>query len=51
MGIPIGGRAVLLLSMLFIVLGAQVATVGMLGEIIAFTHGRKHKDYTIAKLI
>jgi hypothetical protein len=51
MGIPIGGRAVMLLSMLFIVIGVQVSTAGLLGEIIAFIHGRQRKDYTIAKII
>jgi hypothetical protein len=50
-GIPIGGRAVLLLAILFIILGVQFSSVGLLGEIIAFTYGRYRKEYTIAKII
>lgn len=49
MGYPIGGRPVLLLAILFMVLGVQAASVGLLGEIIAFTHGRQRKEYTIEK--
>jgi hypothetical protein len=49
--VPIGGRAVLLLSILLLVIGVQCATVGLLGEIIAFTHGRHRKEYTIEKII
>jgi len=48
---PIGSRPALLLSIFFIVLGAQAASVGLLGEIIAFTHGRHKKEYTIEKII
>ena len=51
MGYPIGGRPVLLLAILFMVLGVQAASVGLLGEIIAFTHGRQRKEYTIEKEI
>lgn len=50
-GIPIGGRADLLLSILFAVIGIQCATLGLLGEIVAFTYGRNHKEYTIEKII
>jgi hypothetical protein len=51
MGHPIGDRPVLLLAILFMVLGVQAASVGLLGEIIAFTHGRHMKEYTIEKMI
>ena len=51
MGYPVGGRPVLLLAILFIVLGVQAASVGLLGEIIAFTHGRHRKEYTIENII
>jgi hypothetical protein len=50
-GYPIGGRAVLLLAILFMVLGVQAASVGLLGEIVVFTHGRQRKEYTIDKVI
>ncbi|MCG2777042.1 MAG: glycosyltransferase [Desulfobacterales bacterium] len=51
MGYPVGGRPLLLLAILFMVLGVQAASVGLLGEIIAFTHGRNKKEYTIEKTI
>lgn len=51
MGYPIGGRPILLLSILFLVLGVQAASVGLLGEIIAFTHGRLIIEYSIEEEI
>jgi len=51
MGNPVGSRPLLLLAILFMVLGVQAASVGLLGEIIAFTHGRHRKEYTIEKII
>jgi hypothetical protein len=50
-GIPIGGSSSLFFAILFTVLGIQVATVGLLGEIIAFVHGRHRKEYAIEKII
>lgn len=49
MGHPIGDRPALLLAIFFMVLGVQAASVGLLGEIITFTHGRQRKEYTIEK--
>jgi glycosyltransferase involved in cell wall biosynthesis len=51
LGYSIGNRPVLLLAIFFMVLGIQAASVGLLGEIIAFTHGRHRKEYTIEKII
>jgi hypothetical protein len=48
---PIGGRPILLVALLFTVLGVQAASMGLLGEIIAFTHGRHRKEYTVEKEI
>ncbi|NIO19245.1 MAG: glycosyltransferase [Candidatus Aenigmarchaeota archaeon] len=50
-GYPIGDRPILLLAIFFMVLGVQTASVGLVGEIIAFTHGRNKKEYTIEKII
>jgi hypothetical protein len=47
----IGNRPLLLLAIFFMVLGIQAASFGLLGEIIAFTHGRRRKEYTIEKII
>ena len=51
MGHPVGDRLALLLAIFFMVIGVQAASVGLLGEIIAFTHGRHKKEYTIEKKI
>ena len=51
MGHPVGDRPALLLAVFFMVLGVQAASVGLLGEIITFTHGRHKKEYTIEKKI
>jgi len=51
LGSPIGNRPGLLMAVLFMVLGIQAASVGLLGEIIVFTHGRQKKEYTIEKEI
>jgi len=51
MGQLIGDRPILLLAIFFMVLGVQAASVGLLGEIIAFTRGRLKKEYTIEKEI
>jgi len=49
--IPIGARPLLLISMISFVGGAQIASFGLLGEIISFVHGRSHKEYTIEKIV
>jgi hypothetical protein len=51
LGYPVGSRSSLLLAIVFMVLGVQAASVGLLGEIIAFAHGRKKKEYSIETLI
>jgi hypothetical protein len=47
----IGDRPILLLGILFMVLGVQAASVGLLAEIIAFTHGRRTPEYTVEKIL
>jgi hypothetical protein len=48
---PIGDRLSLLAAVFLVVFGIQVASVGLLGEIIAFTFGRRKREYTIEKEI
>lgn len=50
-GVPIGGRAVLLVGTLLMVIGTQIVGIGLLGEIIVFTYGRYKKEYRISKTI
>ena len=51
MGHPVGDRPALLVAIFFIVLAVQAASVGLLCEIITFTHSRHKKEYTIEKKI
>lgn len=44
-------RPALLLSALFVVLGLQLFALGLLGELIIFTHARAIKDYQIERVI
>jgi len=49
--VNLGDRPALFLSSLMIVLGIQVIAIGLIGEIIIFTHARRIKEYTIDKII
>jgi glycosyltransferase involved in cell wall biosynthesis len=44
-------RPALLLSSLLVVLGLQIFALGLLGELIIFTHARAIKDYQIERVI
>ncbi len=46
-GHAIGHRPLLLLAVLLIVVGIQVASIGLLGELMIFTHARELQDYVI----
>jgi glycosyltransferase involved in cell wall biosynthesis len=48
---PIAGRPLLILGVLLIVLGLQLFSVGLLGEIIVFAHARELKDYQIEEIL
>jgi len=44
-------RALLLLGVLLMVLGVQTLSLGLVGEIIIFTHARKVRSYHVAEVI
>lgn len=44
-------RPLLILGVLLMVLGVQVGSIGLLGEIIVFTHARTTRDYTVEKVV
>ncbi len=48
---PLADRPALLVSSLLTVLGLQIFALGLLGELIIFTHARDIKEYTIEKII
>ncbi len=45
----IGDKPLLLLGVLLLVLGVQSISIGLLGEIIIFTHGKRIKEYKIVE--
>lgn len=47
LGLGVGHRPLLLLATLLIVVGIQIASIGLLGELMIFTHARDLKDYVI----
>lgn len=49
--VPLADRPALLLSSLLVVLGLQLFALGLLGELIIFTHARDMKEYTIDKTV
>jgi glycosyltransferase involved in cell wall biosynthesis len=50
-GIPLADRPALLLGSLLVVLGVQVFALGLVGELIIFTHASDMKEYTIRSVI
>lgn len=48
---PLADRPALLLASLLAVLGLQLFAIGLLGELIIFTHARHIKDYQIEEVI
>lgn len=48
---PLADRPALLLTSLLVVLGLQLFALGLLGELIIFTHARNLKDYKVAEVI
>jgi glycosyltransferase involved in cell wall biosynthesis len=48
---PLADRPALLLSSLLVVLGMQLFALGLLGELIIFTHARDIKDYQIDEVV
>ena len=51
LGVSLGERPALIVSSLMVVVGLQLIALGLLGELIIFTHANQMKDYQIAKII
>lgn len=47
----IAGRPLLLLSVLLLVIGLQMISIGLIGEMITYTHAREQKEYNIETVI
>lgn len=49
--IPLADRPILLLGSLLVVLGIQIFAIGLVGEIIIFTHAKDMKEYTVEEVV
>jgi hypothetical protein len=49
--VALADRPAMLLSSLLVVLGLQLFSLGLLGELIIFTHARALKEYKIAEIV
>jgi glycosyltransferase involved in cell wall biosynthesis len=50
LGVPLASRPLLILGVLWMVFGVQLFSIGLLGEVIIFTHARDLKEYHAAKI-
>jgi glycosyltransferase involved in cell wall biosynthesis len=50
-GVALAERPALLLSSLLVVLGVQIFALGLIGELIIFTHAKDMKEYAIEEII
>jgi glycosyltransferase involved in cell wall biosynthesis len=50
LGVPLADRPALLLAALLAVVGLQLFAIGLLGELIIFTHAREIKDYKVEQV-
>ena len=48
---PIAGRPLLVLGALLLVIGIQMISIGLLGEMIIFTHAGDLEEYNIQEII
>ena len=50
-GVPLVDRPALVISTLMVVLGIQIISVGLIGEIVAFTYAKEIKDYRVDRIV
>ncbi len=51
MGIGLADRPIVLVGLLLFVVGIQILAIGLIGEIIIFTHAKELKEYTIEQVV
>ena len=51
LGVALADRPLLLLASLLVVLGVQIFAIGLIGELIIFTHAKDIKEYTIEEIV
>jgi len=50
-GVALSDRPLFLIGILFLVLGLQIFAIGLIGEIIIFTHAKDIKEYNIEEIV
>jgi glycosyltransferase involved in cell wall biosynthesis len=50
-GVSLSDRPLFLIGILFLVLGLQIFAIGLVGEIVIFTHAKELKEYTVEEII
>jgi len=50
-GVGLSDRPLFLVGILFLVLGIQIFAIGLIGEIIIFTHVKEIKEYIVEETI
>ena len=50
-GVALSDRPLFLIGILFLVLGLQIFAIGLIGELIIFTHAKDIKEYTVEEII
>lgn len=50
LGVPLSDRPLLVLGAILFVLGAQLFSIGLLGELIIFTYGRETPEYAVERV-
>ena len=48
---PIAGRPMLLFGSLLLIIGIQMVSIGLIGEMIIFTHAKEIKEYNIEEIV
>jgi glycosyltransferase involved in cell wall biosynthesis len=50
-GVALSDRPLFLIGILFLVLGFQIFAIGLIGEIVIFTHAKELKEYTVEEIV
>jgi glycosyltransferase involved in cell wall biosynthesis len=50
-GMPLATRPALVIAALMVVLGIQIIAIGLIGELLIFTHAKEIKEYTIEEIV
>ena len=51
LGVPMGSRPALIVASVILVLGVQIFAIGLLAELVIFTHARGIKDYRVERAV